>query len=92
MKDGLGLYAETLGAYLEGKLPKGEMSLMNKVVEEDRLVSDLLEEMRSTVVDWSDDIRSDYPDFDERFELPSIPEQQAGFAPRIGRAGLAARE
>ena len=42
MKDQLGLYAETLGAYMEGKLPKGEMSLMDKVVKEDCQIGSIL--------------------------------------------------
>ena len=91
MKDGLGLYAETLGAYLEGKSPKGEMSLMSKVVKEDSQIGDILEEIRSTVVDWKNDIRTDYPEFDERFSLPPIPETRQEREPRAGIVGMASR-
>ena len=92
MKDQLGLYAETLGAYMEGKLPKGEMSLMDKVVKEDCQISSILNEVRSTKVNWNDDIRSDYPEFDKRFSLPTIPETTIDRASRIGLAGLAPHE
>ena len=92
MKDQLGLYAETLGAYMEGKLPKGEMSLMDKVVQEDSQISSILNEVRSTKVNWNDDIRSDYPEFDKRFSLPTIPETTIDRESRIGLAGLAPHE
>ncbi len=92
MKDSLGHYAETLGAYLEGKLPKGEMSLINKVLEKDSQVSDILNEVRSTEVDWNRDIRADHPDFDKRFFLPPIPETTTDKKPSIGIAGLAPNE
>ena len=92
MKDQLGLYAETLGAYMEGKLPKGEMSLMDKVVKEDCQIGSILNEVRSTKVNWNDDIRSDYPEFDKRFFLPPIPETATDKKPSIGIAGLAPNE
>ena len=92
MKDKLGLYAETLGAYMEGKLPKGEMSLMNKVVKEDCQISSILNEVRSTKVNWNEDIHTDYPEFDKRFSLPPIPEINTDREPRIGLAGLVPNE
>lgn len=92
MKDQLGLYAETLGAYMEGKLPKGEMSLMDKVVKEDCQIGSILNEVRSTKVNWNDDIRSDYPEFDKQFSLPPIPETTTDKKPSIGIAGLAPNE
>ncbi len=92
MKDRLGLYAEVLGAYMEGRLPKGEMSLMNKVLESDKQLGDIINEINSTKVDWSDNIREDYPDFDERFSLPPIPETPIESDPNKGIVGLMAAE
>lgn len=92
MKDKLGIYAEILGAYMEGKLPKGEMSLMNKVVESDKQISDILKEIKSTEVDWNSNIRADYPDFDKRFSLPSIPDTPLEKDSNNGIIGLMAAD
>ena len=72
----LGLYAEILGAYLEGKLPNREMSIINKVIESNRDMAEIIREIKNTEkkVDWNRDINKDFPDFENDFELPDINE------------------
>lgn len=91
MNDRLGLYAETLGAYMEGKLSKGEMSLMDKVVNNDSDVHEIFEEIQTTDINWNDNIRDDFPDFENRFTLPHIP-SSTSMEPQVGIAGLQTSE
>ncbi len=74
MSKKLGTYAEILGAYLEGKLPTSEMSLVNKVIASDEEMMAIIQEIENTdkKVNWSQDIHNDYPDFQAQFELPEI--------------------
>jgi len=82
-KEGLDLYAEVLGAYLEDKLPKGEMSLVNKVIASDIDMETILKEMEQTasICDLSSDLYADFPDFADKFVLPTLPDPQGGPIP-----------
>ena len=92
MKDRLGQYAETLGAYLEGRLPKGQMSLVEKVLASDNHLREILKEVKSTKVNLEEDIRADFPDFDERFKLPNIPDNTTDQGSRLDLPGIALAE
>ena len=68
MKEGIDLYAEVLGAYLEDKLPRSEMSLVNKVIASDIDMDTILKEMEQT--EAACDLSSNLYDF----VLPTVPE------------------
>ena len=76
MKEGIDLYAEVLGAYLEDKLPRSEMSLVNKVIASDIDMDTILKEMEQTeaACDLSSNLYEDFPNFSDDFGLPTVPE------------------
>ena len=78
MKKNIDLYAEILGAYSENKLPKGEMSLVNKVIDSDNSMEELLEEIEriSKEEEKNASIHLDFPDFESTFNLPSLDDDE----------------
>lgn len=85
MKKEVDLYAEVLGAYLEDRLPKSEMSLVNKVIASDIDMETILAEMEQTAAlcDLSSDLHEDFPHFSDKFVLPTVPEPPSDSSPSI---------
>lgn len=65
---------ETLGAYLEGNLPEHERIEVEKLLENDSELSELVDEIQADDINYDESIYDYFPDFDNEFSLPEIPE------------------
>ena len=65
---------ETLGAYLEGNLPEHERIEVEKLLENDSELSELIDEVQADDINYDESIYDYFPDFDNEFSLPEIPE------------------
>ena len=66
---------EMLGAYLEGNLSAEEAQCIEQLIETDECLSGLLDDVEElTLVEGTDSIYDDFPDFGEDYMLPEIPD------------------
>lgn len=66
---------EMLGAYLEGNLSAEEAQRIEQLIEADDDLSGLIDDVEElTLVEGTDSIYDDFPDFGESYMLPKIPD------------------
>lgn len=66
---------EMLGAYLEGNLSAEEAQCIEQLIETDECLSGLLDDVEElTLMEGTDSIYDDFPDFGEDYMLPEIPD------------------
>lgn len=65
---------ETLGAYLEGNLPEHESIEVEKLLENDSEFREFVDEVQIDDINYDESIYDYFPDFDNEFSLPEIPE------------------
>lgn len=66
---------EMLGAYLEGNLSADEAQRIEQLIGTDESLSGLLDDVEElTLMEGTDSIYDDFPDFGEGYMLPGIPD------------------